>query len=67
MNGKPNLYMTIGLSGSGKSTIAKRAKNAIILSSDLIRKELFDDINYWHSSLTQYINIHRERMSSLKI
>jgi shikimate kinase len=26
MNGKPNLYMTIGLSGSGKSTIAKRAK-----------------------------------------
>jgi predicted kinase len=59
MNGKPNLYMTIGLSGSGKSTIAKRAKNAIILSSDLIRKELFDDINYQGDNEKVFNTLHK--------
>ena len=43
---KPNLYIMIGLPGSGKDTIAKqiqavdRLKN-VVLSSDNIRMELF--------------------------
>ena len=42
------LYMMIGLPASGKSTIAKelsRSEEAIIVSSDEIRKELLGDIN----------------------
>lgn len=41
---KPKLYLMVGLSGSGKSTIAKQLtdveKNTIIVSSDAIREEL---------------------------
>ena len=41
---KPKLYVMVGLSGSGKSTIAKQVtdveKNTIIVSSDAIREEL---------------------------
>jgi predicted kinase len=59
MNDKPNLYMTIGLSGSGKSTIARGAKNAITLSSDLIRKELFDDINYQGNNEKVFNTLHK--------
>lgn len=39
------LYMMIGLPGSGKSTIAKeisKSEDAVIVSSDEIRKELGD-------------------------
>ena len=42
----PNLYVIIGLPGSGKSTYAEQLaeeKNAIIISTDGIRKELFGD------------------------
>jgi len=46
MKNIPKLTMMIGLSGSGKSTIAENINNTIVLSSDKIRKELFDDINY---------------------
>ena len=35
--------MMIGLSASGKSTCAKAIKEATIISSDEIRKELFGD------------------------
>lgn len=41
---KPKLYVMVGLSGSGKSTIAKEIaeteENTIIVSSDAIREEL---------------------------
>lgn len=41
---KPKLYIMVGLSGSGKSTIAKEIaeteENTIIVSSDAIREEL---------------------------
>lgn len=41
---KPILYIMIGLSGSGKSSIAKEiaktSENTIIVSSDAIREEL---------------------------
>lgn len=47
--GVPVFTMLVGLPGSGKSTIAEKiSKNtgAIICSSDAIRLELFNDINY---------------------
>lgn len=41
---KPKLYIMVGLSGAGKSTIAKEIaeteENTIIVSSDAIREEL---------------------------
>ncbi len=41
---KPILYVMVGLSGSGKSSIAKEiaktSENTIIVSSDAIREEL---------------------------
>lgn len=46
MNKIPVLHVLIGISGSGKSTIAKKIaeeENAIIVSSDNLRKELFGD------------------------
>lgn len=42
------LYIMIGIPASGKSTIAKelsKSEGAIIVSSDEIRQELFEDIN----------------------
>lgn len=35
------LYTMVGIPGSGKSTIANQIPNAIIISSDAIRKELY--------------------------
>lgn len=35
------LYTMIGLPGSGKSTIANQIPNAVVISSDAIRKELY--------------------------
>lgn len=35
------LYTMIGIPGSGKSTIANQIPNAVVISSDTIRKELY--------------------------
>ena len=35
------LYTMVGVPGSGKSTIAKQIPNAVVISSDAIRKELY--------------------------
>ena len=44
-----NFYMLIGIPGSGKSTWAETHKeeyNYNILSSDALRIELFNDVNF---------------------
>lgn len=38
-----NFYMCVGLPGSGKSTIAATQTDAVIISSDAIREELYGD------------------------
>ena len=43
-----NAIVMVGISGSGKSSVAKKLStkyNAIIISSDELRKELFNDVN----------------------
>ena len=42
---KNNLYFTLGIPGSGKSTLL-RGKEPIV-STDEIRKQLFQDVNDW--------------------
>ena len=37
----PKFYMLVGLPGSGKSTYSKTIKDAVIISSDALRKELY--------------------------
>lgn len=42
---RPKLYVMVGLSASGKSTIAKeiaKEQNCVIVSSDCIRDEICD-------------------------
>lgn len=41
----PNVYLTIGIQGSGKSTWANQ-QDAIVISSDAIREELYGDASY---------------------
>lgn len=45
---KPKLYVMCGLSGSGKSTIAKQITNdnpdTVIISTDMIREQLTGEI-----------------------
>lgn len=68
---KPTLTILIGLAGSGKSTYAKKlAKetNAIILSSDALREELFGDINNQERNVEVFAELHgrcKEELSKL--
>lgn len=46
MKNKPKLFVLVGLSGSGKSTFAQELaekENAVIVSSDAIREEVFNN------------------------
>lgn len=46
MKNKPKLFVLVGLSGSGKSTFAQelaKEENTIIVSSDAIREEVFNN------------------------
>lgn len=63
---KPKLIMMIGLVASGKSTKAFELKDtytATILSSDEIRKELFDDINSQDNNKLVFKTLH-ERLNN---
>ncbi len=58
-----NLYIMIGLPGSGKSTIAKNIsvkENAIIVSTDELRGKMLDDVN--NQEKNSYIFLEAEKI-----
>ena len=63
------LIMMCGLSGSGKSTVAKElaAKyNATIFSSDALREELFGDVNEQKRNQELFVELHRRIKECLR-
>lgn len=68
-NIKPNFIMMVGLPCSGKSTYAKELSNdleAIICSSDAIRKELSGDINLQDKNEEVFKVLHNRIKENLK-
>ena len=64
----PTLYIMVGTSGSGKSTVAKyiaRTKGAVIVSPDYWRKLLTGDVNNQESNAMVYSSAFRELSTSL--
>lgn len=59
---KPTLYMLIGIPGSTKSTYAKKLAeetNAIILSSDSLRNEMFGSEDNQEHNAEVFIELHK--------
>ena len=67
---KAKLTMLIGVSGSGKSTFAKRLKDAgeidLIISSDALRAELFGDENDQNHNNELFNELHNRIRKALK-
>ena len=65
----PTLYMMIGLPSSGKSTYAQRLirdhKNSIIISSDELRKELYNNVDDQDHNGELFTELHRRIKSAL--
>lgn len=64
----PTLYIMVGISGSGKSTVAQsiaRATGAVIVSPDYWRKLLTGDINNQESNAMVFPSALRELSTSL--
>ena len=64
-----NFYMMIGPAGCGKSYYAKtiaKQHNAIIVSSDAIRGELFGDENDQNHNAEVFEEVHRRILAALK-
>lgn len=64
----PVLYVMIGISGSGKSTIAKEIANkegAIVVSSDALREELLGDANNQDSNDLIFNEYHKRIKQAL--
>ena len=64
----PTLYIMVGTSGSGKSTVAKyiaRTKGAVIVSPDQWRKKLTGDINNQESNAKVYEVAYDEMVGTL--
>ncbi|MBW3011540.1 ATP-binding protein, partial [Candidatus Woesearchaeota archaeon] len=49
------LYIPVGISGSGKSTITKRFSEAVVVSPDLIRLELYKEYTQEHNGYVFYV------------
>lgn len=60
-------FMMVGLPGSGKSTIAHKINNACIISSDDLRKELFNDENYQGNKNILFNELYNRIIESLKL
>ena len=63
---KPILTILVGLPGSGKSTYANKIKNAILCSSDKIRKELYKDENIQGDNNKVFRILHNRIKENLK-
>lgn len=64
----PTLYIMVGISGSGKSTVAKyiaRTKGAVIISPDFWRKKLTGDINNQESNALVWEVAYDEMVGTL--
>lgn len=65
----PNLYMLIGLPGSGKSTYAEtlmeKHPDALYLSSDKIREELYGDESIQGNPQEVFGNLHYKMCKAL--
>lgn len=71
MNNKniPTFVCLIGLSGSGKSTKAKelaKSYDAVILSSDALRKELYNDENHQAHNSEVFDELHKRAKENIK-
>lgn len=60
---KPTLYIMVGISGSGKSSVAaemqKNNQNTVIVSSDALREELFGDYEDQDHNKEVFKEFHR--------
>lgn len=67
---KPDFIMLVGISGSGKTTIAERyaslMKDVIVLSSDAIRAELWGDENCQHNPKKVFEIMNARTIENLK-
>ena len=67
---KPTMTMMVGLAASGKSTYAKKIVNdtdAIILSSDAIRWELFGDETDQEHNQQVFQELHKRAKNGLSL
>lgn len=65
----PKFIMMCGLSGSGKSTIAKelaKQHDATVFSSDALREELFHDVNNQERNQELFVELHKRIKECLK-
>jgi predicted kinase len=63
------LIIMVGLPGSGKSSLANELKekhNAVILSSDDLRKEMFSDVNHQTDNSKIFEELHRRTKQYLE-
>jgi predicted kinase len=63
------LIVMVGLPGSGKSTLANELKaehDAVILSSDDLRKEMFSDVNHQEDNSKVFDELHRRTKQCLE-
>lgn len=67
---RPKLYVMCGLPCSGKSSMAKtlaEEHNAIVLSSDALRLEMFGDVNCQEHNQELFTELHRRIKGFLKL
>lgn len=55
----PTLYVVVGIPASGKSTWASHQKNAVVVSSDAIREELFGSAKVQKAPKMVFAEFHR--------
>jgi predicted kinase len=60
------LIVLMGLPGSGKSTYANQFDHSVVLSSDAIRKELFNDVQYQGKNELVFDTLYRRAKEYLE-